>query len=215
MRLRWRNAMFQKRQFRIVWSDSRNLSVLLLLCTWARHLKTGTQRSQAICTSVVPASNTPINKKIDYINTLHLYPTKTNKHSKVNKESYRILISSCWTTDIQLFDFYRKRGLGPDQSHCNQSRLWSRLQTTLAKITRIATKWTFIESFFTVHDFWATCACLKNRVVWEFLTVLKYILSFRIFEQLALALKNWVALKFLIVLNIYLHSEFLSNLRLS
>ena len=27
-----------------------------------------------------------------------------------------ILISSCWPTDIRLFDYYRKRGLGPDQS---------------------------------------------------------------------------------------------------
>jgi len=45
--------------------------------------------------------------------------------------SYRILISSCWTADIRLFDFYRKRKPGPDQNHYKQSRLWSRLQTTL------------------------------------------------------------------------------------
>jgi len=36
----------------------------------------------------------------------------------------------------------------------------------------------------------------------EFFTVLKYILSFRIFEQLAFALKNRVALEFFTVLNI-------------
>jgi len=33
---------------------------------------------------------------------------------------------------------------------------------------------------------------LKNRVALEFFAVLKYILSFRIFEQLVLALKNRV-----------------------
>jgi len=42
-----------------------------------------------------------------------------------------IHISSCWPTVIWLFYFYRKRGLGPDQSHYNQLRLWSRLHTTL------------------------------------------------------------------------------------
>jgi len=37
---------------------------------------------------------------------------------------------------------------------------------------------------------------LKNRVALEFFTVLKYISLFRIFEQLALALKTEFALKF-------------------
>jgi len=36
------------------------------------------------------------------------------------KKNYRILISSCLNTDIRLFDFYNKRGLGADQSHYNQ-----------------------------------------------------------------------------------------------
>jgi len=61
--LRWHNAMFQKRRFRIVRSDSLNLPLLLLLCAWARHLKMRTQRSQATCTSVLPASKTSVNKK--------------------------------------------------------------------------------------------------------------------------------------------------------
>jgi len=85
---------------------------------------------------------------------------------------------------------------------------------------------------------------LKNRVALEFFTVLKYFLSFRIFEQLALALKNRVAPKCFAVWNIlftfrifwaicacpekqscpdifhciwtciFYHSGFLSNLRL-
>jgi len=50
--------------------------------------------------------------------------------------------------------------------------------------------------FFIIQDFWATCACPeKNRVAQKIFTVLEYILSFRIFEQLSLALKNRVALK--------------------
>jgi len=81
--------------------------------------------------------------------------------------TYRQLITSCLPTDIRLFDFYRKRGLGPDQSHYNQSRLWSRLHTTIAQITRISPKWIYTEYI-----------------------VLKLFSRFRIFEQLALALKN-------------------------
>jgi len=41
---------------------------------------------------------------------------------------------------------------------------------------------------------------------------LKYFLSFRIFEQIALALKNRVVPKCFAVWNILLHTEFLSNL---
>jgi len=37
---------------------------------------------------------------------------------------------------------------------------------------------------------------LKNRVALDFFTVLKYFLSFKMFEQLALALKTEFALKF-------------------
>ena len=37
-------------------SDSLHLPVLSLLCAWARHFKTRTQRGQAICTSVRLAS---------------------------------------------------------------------------------------------------------------------------------------------------------------
>jgi len=36
-----------------------------------------TQRIQAICTSVLPASKTPIHQKIYYLNTLHLCPVQT------------------------------------------------------------------------------------------------------------------------------------------
>jgi len=52
---------------------------------------------------------------------------------------------------------------------------------------------------------------LKNRVCPEF-TVLNIYFLFRIFEELALALKNRVALEFFTVLNVYFyHSGFLSK----
>jgi len=43
---------------------------------------------------------------------------------------------------------------------------------------------------FTFRIFEQLALAMKNRVALEFFTVLKYILSFRIFEQLALALKT-------------------------
>jgi len=55
---------------------------------------------------------------------------------------------------------------------------------------------------------------LKSRVGPEFTVMNIYLLSFRIFEQVALALKNRVALKIFTVFNIFLHSVFLSKLRL-
>ena len=46
--------------------------------------------------------------------------------------------------------------------------------------------------FFIIQDFWATCACPEKQNCPGFFTVLKDFLSFRIFEQLELALKNRV-----------------------
>jgi len=123
-----------------------------------------------------------------------------------------------------------------------------------------------IETFFTVQHFWTTCTCpekqsfpwkfslywlytfyhpgflsslplsWKNRFDLKFFTVLKYFLSFRIFEQLmfavklftvlnilftfkifeqlAFALKNRVCLEFTYWIHISYHSGYLSNLRL-
>ena len=79
--------------------------------------------------------------------------------------------------------------LGPDQSHYNQSRRWSRLHTKLAQITRIAPKWIY--------------------------TVLKIFSQFTILEQLALDLKITELLwKFSLQWIYFLYSGFLSNLRL-
>ena len=52
-----------------------------------------------------------------------------------------------------------------------------------------------IEYTFYIQDFWATCACPENRVALEFLTVLKYLLSFGIFKQIVLVLKTEFTLK--------------------
>jgi len=60
-----------------------------------------------------------------------------------------------------------------------------------------------IEHFFTVHDFWATCACPeKKELPWNFsLTVLNILFTFRIFNNLRLPWKQF-PLKFFTVLNI-------------
>jgi len=61
-----------------------------------------------------------------------------------------------------------------------------------------------IENFFAVHHFGATCAWPKNnRVALKIFTAVNILFIFRIFEQLALALKKRVALEFFTVLNMY------------
>jgi len=100
----------------------------------------------------------------------------------------------------------------------------------------------YFEYTFYISDFWATSACPeKQRVPWKFSLYWIYILSFRIFEQLALALKNscpenfhcteytfhiqdlWVTCacpekqlpwNFSLYWNIFYHSGFLSKSRL-
>jgi len=95
-----------------------------------------------------------------------LYPAQTLKRTK--KELSNSYIKPL-TYRCPIVLFYRKRGLGSHQSHYNQSRLWSRLHTTPAQITRITPEWIYTEY-----------------------TVLKIFSLFRIFEQLALAMKNSV-----------------------
>ena len=81
-------------------------------------------------------------------------------------------------------------GIGLDQSHYDQSWLWSRLHTTLAQVIRITPKGIY--------------------------TVLKIFSPFRIFEQLALALKNrFCPENFRCIEYIFYHSGFLSNFALA
>jgi len=53
-----------------------------------------------------------------------------------------------------------------------------------------------IEYTFYIQEFWTACAYLKNRACPEFTVLNIYFLLFRIFEQLALALKNTVPWNF-------------------
>jgi len=50
--------------------------------------------------------------------------------------------------------------------------------------------------FFIIQDFWATCACPEKQSCPGIFHCIEYISSFRIFDQLALALKTTFALKF-------------------
>ena len=130
------------------------------MCTWAKHSRAlkGARQSARLCC--------PLLKLLLIKKSIILTPCTSTQRKLENEQrkSYRIHIPSCSTIDIRLFDFYGKGGLGPDQSHYDQSRLWSRLQTTLAQIKRIASKWIY--------------------------TVFKIFSLFTNFEKLALALKN-------------------------
>ena len=159
-RLLWRNAMFWKRRFRIVWPYSLNLHVLSLLCAWARHFKTRTQRRQCC-----PLLKLLLIKKIYHLNTLHIYPAKTNKDSKTNKGRVTEFLYQALELRRPIVRFLQK------------TRAWSRSKslwpiTTLLQIThytrpnytdRPQMNIHCIEKFFTVHDFWATCACPEKK----------------------------------------------------
>ena len=86
---------------------------------------------------------------------------------------------------------------------------------TLSWKTEFAVKLsTVFNIFFAIRDFWATCACLENRVCSEFTVLNIHFLSFRIFEQLALALKQDLHWILCIEYIVFYHSGFLRNLRL-
>ena len=111
--------MFQKCRFPIVWSDSLNLPVYRCCAleqgTKRRTLRGDKQSARPCC----PLQKVLLIEKVYHLNTLHLYPAQKLENEQRN--NHRVLISSCSNTDIRLFDFYSKRGLGPDQSHYKQS----------------------------------------------------------------------------------------------
>jgi len=95
----------------------------------------------ACCGPCCPLLKLLLIKKIYHLNTLHLYPAKTNKVSKTNKERVTEFLYHAVqlpTSDCSIFA--ENEGLVQIKSLYNPSRLWSRLQTTLAQITRIAPK---------------------------------------------------------------------------
>ena len=174
-RLRWPNAMFQKRRFRMVWSDSLNLPVLSLLCAWARHLKTRTQRSQAICTSVLPASKTPVNQKSLIILTPCISTQrKRTKTRKLTKKVTEFLYQAVELPTSNCSIFTENEGL------------------VLINVT------------VTNHDFGPDYKLHYPKLHGSPPSghLVKVFSQFTTFEQLALALKNKVALKISTVLNI-------------
>jgi len=87
--------------------------------------QTRTQRSQAICTSMLPTSKTPVNPNIYHLNTLHLYPAQTRKRTK--KE-----LANFYT---KLFNFRH-----PIVRFLRKRRAWTRSKslwpiTTLVQVT--------------------------------------------------------------------------------
>jgi len=60
-----------------------------------------------------------------------------------------------------------------------------------------------VSILFIFRIFEQLALALKNRVALEFFTILNILFTFRIFEQLALALQNRVPLEFFTVLNTY------------
>ena len=159
-----------------------------------------------MCTSVQSASKTQSKKSIILTSCTSTQRKRTKKelpNSYIKLLNYR----------HPIVRFYRKRWLGPDQNHYNQSRRWSWLQTTLAQITRIVSKWidtvlkffsqltifeqlplapkifTALNVLFYCSGFLSNCACPENRVALKFFTGLSILLTLRSFEQLALALK--------------------------
>ena len=73
---------------------------------------------------------------------------------------------------------------------------------------------TVLNEFFAINDFWGTCACPeKHGLPWHF-SLHWNILSFTIFEHLALALKAGFALSSLYCIYLFYQSGVLSNVRL-
>jgi len=73
---------------------------------------------------------------------------------------------------------------------------------------------TVLNILFTFRIFEQLALALKHRVVLKIFTVLKYFLLFRNFEQLALVLKTELPWNFSLYWNIFYHSGIFSNLRL-
>ena len=118
---------------------------------------------------------------------------------------------------FEQFALALKHRVCPENFHCIEYTFWFRIfeQHALA-LKKQSMPWIhYIEYiFFIIQDFWATCDCHENRVCSEFIVLDVYFVSFKIFEQLALALQNTSCPDIFTVLKYFYHSGFLSNLRL-
>jgi len=163
----------------------------------------------------VPVAKAPVDKKIYHLNTLQLYPAQTRKRTKKELPNSYIKLLNYRHPIVR---FLQKTRVGPDQSHYNQSRLWSRLQTALALITRITLKWihTVLKIFSPFTIFEQLALALKTEFALEFFHCIEYLFyHLEFLSNFAHALKNRVAVKIFTVLNMLLHSGVLTNLRLA
>ena len=155
-----------------------------------RALKGDKQSARPCC----PLQKLLLIKKIYHLNTLHIYPAKANKDSKTIKGRVTEFLYQALELRRPIFRFLQK------------ARAWSRSKslwpiTTLLQIThytrpnytdRPQVNINCIEHFFTVHYFWATCACPeKNRVALKIFTVVNNVLfTFRICNNFRLTCKQ-------------------------
>jgi len=74
--------------------------------------------------------------------------------------------------------------------------------------TELPWNFSLFWNIFITQESWATCACPENRVCPENFHWIEIFLSFRIFEQLVLALKNRFDLQFFTVLKFFIIQDF-------
>jgi len=112
-----------------------------------------TRRSQAICTSVLPASNTPINQKFYHLNTLHLYPAQTRKRTKKQ-------LANSYT---KLFNYRH-----PTVWFLRKTRAWTRSKS-LWPITTLIQIWpiTTLVQVVLRHHMLACWALLQRNLDWK------------------------------------------------
>jgi len=140
-------------------------------------------------------------KKICQLNTLHLYPAKTNKErvTEFLYQAVELSTSNCsiFTENedlVQIKVTITNHDVGPDYT-LHKPKLHGSPPSELH----------CIETFFTVHDFWATCACPeKNRVALKIFTAVNILFTFRIFNSFRLPRKQSFPWIFFTVLNIFL-----------
>jgi len=142
-----------------------------------------------------------------------VYVNQTNLNGKLGKKLWggkqgaKQKSGGAWPTQLPL-----RIALGPDQSHYNQSRLWSRLQTTLAKLHGSAPseyKLSKIFSPFTIFE--QLALVLKKQSCPIMFTVLNSLFTFRIFNSLNLPWKLSFPEIFHCIDYIFYHSGILSN----
>jgi len=156
-RLQWRNTMLCFKSDGFVSKDpTPYLPVLSLLCAWARHLKTHTQRRETIRTYARSASITAVNQKksitltpcTSALNILFYNQGFWATWVCPEKQSVLWKFSLHWIY-FCIQDFEQRTCACPKKQSC-------------AEISHC------IEILFIIQDFWTTCTCLeKQSVSWN------------------------------------------------